>query len=117
MAQAIFGRTGEAVGWLDGDDVRDLAGRPRAFIHNGNLIDYGGIGSLGSFDDGILRDADGAVVGVLAGATGVLRPTLATPPAVPPFPPRPPRPAVPPRLRRAHHRADWSRHSLDEVLV
>jgi hypothetical protein len=116
MAQAIFGHTGEVTGWLDGEDVRDTAGRARAFIDRGILVGYDGRGTLGSFEDGTLRDTDGAVFGVLAGATGVLRPTLSTTPEPPPFEPRPPRPSPPPRPRWSPRLREWSGRALDDVL-
>jgi hypothetical protein len=98
MAIPICDRTGNVVGWLDRDVIRDINGKHRAFIHQGNAFNYSGA-HLGIFKSGFYRDRYGHVVTFVSGARGgPLLPLTKLPPMPPLFPlaPLPPLPPLPP---------------------
>lgn len=83
MATPVFDGTGSPVGWLDGDVIRSISGRHRAFINNGAVVSYSGT-HLGTFGNGYFRDRAGHAVAFINGAHGGPLPPL---PALPPLPP------------------------------
>jgi len=93
--QPIYGRNGQAVGWINDDVIYDRNNRYRAFVRNGDVFTYQGR-HLGVLDRGFFRNRRGDVVTFMNGAQGGPIPPIPAIPPIPPVPPVPPIPPIPP---------------------
>src|SRR5664279_1426230 len=100
--EPIYGATGRVVAWLDDnrDMTRDLHGNVNAWLHEDCVYSLRGQ-HVGHFVDGNFRDAHGAVVAFIAGATGgPIKPVQAVTPVRPVRGVRPVRPVRSVRMVR-----------------
>lgn len=93
--EPIYGRTGQVVAWLHGEDVISLAGGYDAFISSGSVISYRGK-HLGWFEHGAFWNSQNQAVGMLRDLTASIpRPGLGGVPGRPGLRGRPGRPGLP----------------------
>jgi len=98
MPTPIFDRSGNVIGWLDREIIRDMNGQHRAFVTEDRVYNYGGR-FLGRIHNGFFRDSNGNAIAFIKGAGGgPLLPIPSIPPIPPVFPVSPvkPVPSVPP---------------------
>jgi len=115
--EALFGRDGSVVGWLHPENVIvDRAPQCRAFVQGDSIFSMDGR-YLGAFRSGFLRDAVGAAVAFVRGASGgPSKPAT----KLPPLPPlvRVPRARHVSRFASSAPAAsdEWSHHTFDAFL-
>lgn len=83
LAEPVCDRQGRVVGWLDGDNIRDLHRDAQAFVYGENVISYRGGGHRGWFVAGVFRDRGGRAVAFVREASGITIPGLGGIPGVP----------------------------------
>ena len=64
--EPIRNKTGAVVAWLDGDSIRSLDGDYLAFIHKEHVVAYASGTVVGSFQRGVICDAESQAIGTLA---------------------------------------------------
>lgn len=114
--EPIFDRQGRTAAWRNRDVVHDLGGRPAAFIRDRAVFSLGGV-CLGRFEDGLFRDAQGAVIAFLRDAGSPMPLPVPEEAPVPPVPGhRPPEPRFGPVTARAWRALRWSDQPWDSFL-
>ncbi len=115
MPEPIWNMQGRAVGWLDGDTVRDSHGAARAFLVGDAVISYRGKGFLGWYVNRVFRDRPGRGVAFLDGASGITIPARGGIPGQPGFGGLPGRPGIPGLPGRPGF-GGWGNTSFEDYL-
>jgi len=117
--EPIYGATGRVVAWLDDNRevTRDLQGNVNAWLREDCVYSLRGQ-HVGHFVDGNFRDARGAVVAFIAGASGgPVKPARAARPARPTRGARPARPVRGARMARPARSSSWSTLAFDDYAT
>ncbi|GCD20939.1 hypothetical protein CTKZ_25010 [Cellulomonas algicola] len=114
---ALYGRNGQVVAWLDSDRILDLHGRHMGWIHNEMIVDQGRV--RGWFMSGWIRDTSGGAVAFSGEANGFgpVKPVRGVRPVRPVRSVRPVKPVWPVRPTRPTVTSSWSPYSVGQIFV
>ena len=105
----IFNKNGTVVAWLYVNDILDLGGTHRGFVHGSNVISYQNGRHLGWFEEGAFWDAQNCAIGMTRDASAPIpRPGLSGVPGKPGIGGRPGRPGVPGTPGKPGRSGSWS---------